>query len=188
MHCSNKQQNMIESSSYHTNTVAEFTVCYNVVHLTTDNIFVNPRNKIYEHIYVSRKEPRKYMRFKQALPWHTNLNWSLHPLHPSERKQACYSLSKLLPTQEQQESSPHERLSRVVDSGGCTPNPWHHHGHKPESSCQPLGRRGFCMATLVIWVSGLWAGPSFELTRACPENGGQITITYHYLAQDALHV
>ena len=70
---------MIENLSYHTNTVAEFTVYYNEVYLTTDNIFVTPRNKIYEHIYVSRKEPRKFMSFKQAPPRHTNLNWSLHP-------------------------------------------------------------------------------------------------------------
>ena len=83
---------MIESLSYHTNTAEEFTVCYNEVHLTTENIFVTPRNKIYEHIYVSRNEPRKYMSFKQAPPRHTNLNRSLHPLHPSERKEKFYSL------------------------------------------------------------------------------------------------
>ena len=34
-------------------------------------------------------------------------------------------------------------------------------------------------------VHGL--GPNFELTRACPENGGLITINYHCLVQDALH-
>ena len=154
LHCSNEQHIMIENLSYHTNTVAESTVCYNEVHLSTDNIFVTPRNKIYEHIYVSRKEPRKYMSFKQAPPRHTNLNWSLHPpilLKGSKLLlTAGCARSKLLPTQEQQGSSPHERLSRAVDSGGCTPNPCHHHGHKPESSCLPLGRRGFCIATLVI--------------------------------------
>ena len=53
---------------------------------------------------------------------------------------------KFLPTQVQQGSSPQEKLSRAVDSGGCSPNLWHH-GHKPESSSQPLGRRGFCMTT-----------------------------------------
>ena len=37
---------MIESLSYHTNTVADFIVCYNEEHLTTDNIFVTPRKKI----------------------------------------------------------------------------------------------------------------------------------------------
>ena len=81
-----------------------------------------------------------------------NLNSSSHPLHPSERRQACYSLfagcarSKFLPTREQQGSSQHDKLSRAVDSGGCIPNRWRHHGHKPES-CQPLGRRGFCITT-----------------------------------------
>ena len=64
---------MIENLSYHTNTVAKFTVCYNEVHLSTENIFVTPRNTIYEHI------ERKYMSFKQAPPRHTNLTWSLHP-------------------------------------------------------------------------------------------------------------
>ena len=103
---------MIENLSYHTNTVAEFTVCYNEVQLSTDNIFVTPKNKIYEHIYVSRKEPRKYMSFKQAAPRHTNLNWSLHPpilLKGSKLLlTAGCAWSKLLPTQEQQGSSPHE--------------------------------------------------------------------------------
>ena len=87
-----------------------------------------------------------------------------HPLHP-ERKQACYSLfsgctrSKLLLTQEQQGSSPNEELSHAKDSWGCTPDRWHHHGHKPE-------RRGFCMMAhgnlcepSMSWPK-LWAHPS----------------------------
>ena len=91
------------------------------------------------------------MPFKQAPPIYTNLKWSSHPLYPSERKQTCNSLfsgctwSKFLPTQQQQWSSPHGKLSRSAGNEGCIPNRWRHHGHKPETSCQPLGRRGFCM-------------------------------------------
>ena len=53
----NVQHHMKDSLSYHTNRGVEFTVCFKEVNLATDNIFVNSGNKIYEHIYVSRKEP-----------------------------------------------------------------------------------------------------------------------------------
>ena len=78
LHCINVEQNMSESLVYHTNRGAEFIVCHNKVYLTTDNIFVTSRNKIYEYIYISRKEPGEYMRFKQAPQRCTNLNWSSH--------------------------------------------------------------------------------------------------------------
>ena len=61
---------------------------------------------------------------------------------------------------------PHEKLSCAVDSGGCTPNQWRHHGHKPESSWQALGRRGSCMTThgnpgqWSMIHPKLWAHPS----------------------------
>ena len=55
-------------------------------------------------------------------------------------------LIKFLLLQEQQGFSSRES-SRAVPSGGCTPNRRRHHGHKPVSGCQSLGKRGFCTTT-----------------------------------------
>ena len=71
-------------------------------------------------------------------------------------------------------------------SGGCIPNRWRHHGHKPES-CQPLGRRGFCMT--IQGNLGEWSmsRPKLWVHQSLLCDGGQITITYHCSVQDALH-
>ena len=157
-----------KSLSYHANRGAGFTVCYHEVYLATDNIFVTLRNEIYKYINCS----------------------SPHLLHLSERKQACYSLfagcswSKFLPTREQQRSSQHEKLSRAVDSRGCIPNWWRYHGHKPES-CQPLGRHGFCMTTQGNLGEWSISRPKLWVHQSLLCDGGQITIVYHGLIQDA---
>ena len=92
------------------------------------------------------------MHFKQATPRYSNLNPSSHPFHSFERKQPCshcfLDMHGWIFSQDRSirgGSSPHERLSRAAHSGGCTSNRRRHHGHKPESSCQLLGKSGFCM-------------------------------------------
>ena len=120
--------------------------------LTTDDFFCNHKKKIWTYICVYSTKRRKWMHFKQAPSDHSNLNSSSQPFHRFEMKQACCSLfsgytrSKFLPSQEQQGSSPHQKLTRAMYSGGCTPNRKLHHGHKPESSCQSLG---VCVAS--VW-------------------------------------
>ena len=106
-----------KSLTYHATRVAGFTVCYHEFNLITGNISLPQWIKFMNiHIRFQERMEGKYA-FQTSATKIYNLNCSSHPLHPSERKQACYSLfagctqSKFLPTQEQQRSSPHENQS-----------------------------------------------------------------------------
>ena len=113
-----------------------------------------------------------------------NLNSSSHPHHPSERKQACYSLfswcarSKFLPT------SQHEKLRRAVEDAFQTNDVTMATNQK---ATRQLGRRGFCMTTQGNLVEWSMSRPKLWVHQSLLCDGGQITITYHCSVQDALH-
>ena len=131
-------------------------------------------------IYLSQTKhaPPRYSKSKPAIALSASL------LNDASVWYSQFSMctpSKFLPTQEQHGFTPHQKLSRAVDNGGCISTRQCHHDHKPESSCQPHGRCGVCTKThgnlgvLPIARPRLWA---------CPKN---CTLTVSLFPLRSLH-
>ena len=103
----------------------QFSVCYNRVCLTADIVYVTPRNKNYEYIYMRFQEEIERINSFQTS---TTMIFKSKPViapTPSFWKEASllltvfwmYTVYIPTETQEKQGPSSHEKLSRAVDSG-----------------------------------------------------------------------